>query len=162
PDFEQLYWLASEANDVLARVREDVKKELTEVLQRNRLGRKGDRPDTEDARKAEGLRLFFELKDAAIIPELMLSDFRREKSRGPCHDVWDGGSEIKPEHAKLGLWLFIAVAGAAALALGVLTLAMAVQGKPVAGVANYLMICGVLLAAAVPMLVLSYQWETPL
>jgi hypothetical protein len=81
PDFEQLYKLASEADEVLARMNEAERLELKKVLQRARPGEAGDvKP-----------RLYFDLKNAHLIPGCMRRDVKTDRSRGPIKDQWDEG-----------------------------------------------------------------------
>jgi hypothetical protein len=87
PDFEQMYLLASEADEVLARMNDAEKQELKKRL-------RGARP-TEPGAKAKGkedkLRLYFDLKSAHLIPSCMRKDLQTHRSRGPIKDQWDDG-----------------------------------------------------------------------
>ncbi|HEY7422968.1 MAG TPA: VWA domain-containing protein [Gemmataceae bacterium] len=85
PDFQTMYQLASEADDVLGRLGDAERQELKRSL---------TRPKTEGASHAEKLRLYFDLKNAHLIPACMRSDIQTLRSRGPIQDLWDDGFVI--------------------------------------------------------------------
>jgi hypothetical protein len=81
PDFEQLYRLASEADEVLDRMRDEEKQELKKHLQRPRPA------EVSDAKP----RLYFDLNNAHLIPSCMRKVVNNNRSRGPIQDQWDDG-----------------------------------------------------------------------
>jgi hypothetical protein len=99
PDFEAIFELASEADDVLARVNDDqVKSQIRQALQRMRPPQKsGDKPLP--ASERDKLRLVFDLRTASLIPECMLSRQITKRNRGPVQDLWDGGWTMWTENA---------------------------------------------------------------
>ncbi len=89
PDFQTLYELASEADDVLGRMSDTERQELKRHLQRPKL--EGDSPaDNKD----DKLRLYFDLKNAHLIPTCMRPDVQTLRNRGPIEDLWDDGFVI--------------------------------------------------------------------
>jgi hypothetical protein len=85
PNFQTMYQLASEADDVLGRLGEAERQELKRSL---------TRPQIEGASQSEGgekMRLYFDLKNAHLIPACMRSDIQTLRSRGPIQDLWDDG-----------------------------------------------------------------------
>ncbi len=85
PDFQTMYQLASEADDVLGRLGDVERQELKRSL---------TRPNLDGAGAVEGgekLRLYFDLKNAHLIPACMRSDIQTLRSRGPIQDLWDDG-----------------------------------------------------------------------
>jgi hypothetical protein len=89
PDFDQMYQLASEADEVLDRMGEPEARSLKEQL------RKGAPAGSAKAAGALGKpRLFFTLANADLIPKCMRKDVATQRSRGPIKDQWDEGVEI--------------------------------------------------------------------
>jgi hypothetical protein len=85
PDFATMYQLASEADDVLGRMSDAERQELKQRLQR---------PKLDTSRSGAGddkLRLYFDLKNAHLIPTCMRPDTQTLRSRGPIQDIWDEG-----------------------------------------------------------------------
>ncbi len=100
PDFEQLWELASEADDYLMRIKdESVRKAVKEKLARPHP------TSTEDVRsekKADAPledrpRFFFTLGNAEMIPDCLSYDYREQRSRGKAEDWWDGGFPAERE-----------------------------------------------------------------
>jgi hypothetical protein len=90
PDLAAAYELASDADDVLARVDDPLKKqELRQMLQRYKLtASAGDKPATAQKEK---LRLVFDLQSARLIPDCMHMVESKQQSRGKVDDLWDDG-----------------------------------------------------------------------
>jgi hypothetical protein len=92
PDYDRMYRMASEADEVLNRIPEGDRNELKRRLQRPKLEKE---KDTEDADKVEiredKMRLYFDLKNASLIPTCMLPDVQKSTSRGKHRDWWDEG-----------------------------------------------------------------------
>ncbi|HXG12740.1 MAG TPA: VWA domain-containing protein [Gemmataceae bacterium] len=99
PDPATLHELASEADRVLARIPEDVRRELKERLQRRKPA-PADAKDQPAAKKEaapeERLRLLFDLSNADIIPSCMKTDSKTHRNRGATTDLWDSGFAIWP------------------------------------------------------------------
>jgi hypothetical protein len=95
PDLAAAYELASDADDVLARVDDPVKKQqLRQALQRYKAAPSaGDKPA---AAEKDKLRLVFDLQSAALIPDCMHTVETKQQSRGKVDDVWDDGWVIRP------------------------------------------------------------------
>jgi hypothetical protein len=90
PDFDRMYRMASEADEVLLRMSESDRAELKRKLQRPKLeGTEagGDRAEIRD----DKLRLYFDSKNAELIPSCMVQDVQKQTSRGPHKDLWDDG-----------------------------------------------------------------------
>jgi hypothetical protein len=89
PDFEQMYQLASEADEVLGRLGDAEQATLKEQL------RKGAPAGaTKGPAAAAKPRLYFTLANADLIPKCMRKDVATQRSRGPIKDQWDEGVEI--------------------------------------------------------------------
>ena len=89
PDFQTLYELASEADDVLGRMGDAERQELKRSLQRPRME---GAPQAEN--KDDKIRLYFDLKNAHLIPSCMRPDVQTLRNRGPIEDLWDDGFVI--------------------------------------------------------------------
>jgi hypothetical protein len=88
PDFDRMYRMASEADAVLLRMPDA---ERTELLKRLRAPeRRGSRPERGEL-KDDKPRLYFDLKNAELIPSCMTSDVQKQTSRGKVEDLWDDG-----------------------------------------------------------------------
>lgn len=92
PDFDRMFRMASEADFVLARMEEAERTELRRQLVRPKLptaesgGEKEKQPALSDKP-----RLYFNLKNAELIPTCMRADVQTAKSKGPHRDLWDEG-----------------------------------------------------------------------
>ena len=108
PDFVQLRQVSSEAADVLARVDNDGERQRlrTELERTNRLA--APESPGEDRDK---LRLFFDLKSAAEIPDCMVKDEKTQRSRGRVEDIWDAGFFIRREPPWKVSYVLLAVIG---------------------------------------------------
>jgi hypothetical protein len=96
PDFDRLYRLASEADDVLNRVPDAVAKELKQRLTRPKLGAAGEDAKDKGEISEDKARLYFDLKNAELIPSCMLPDVKEQVSKGPVDDLWDKGFRLGP------------------------------------------------------------------
>jgi hypothetical protein len=103
PDFDRMYRMASEADLVLARINSEADRtELRRQLVRPKLA--GARPEIPAAGEPEEKqpelsdkpRLYFNLKNAELIPNCMISDKNTSTSKGPHRDLWDEGWTIVP------------------------------------------------------------------
>jgi hypothetical protein len=90
PDYDRLYRMASEADEVLLRMSEADRNELKRRLQRPKLETGPDREDKTDIRE-DKLRLYFDLRNAGLIPSCMVQDVQKQTSRGKHRDLWDDG-----------------------------------------------------------------------
>ncbi len=86
PDFQTMYQLASEAEDVLGRMGDAERLELKRRLQRPKLEN-----DPQNENKDDKLRLYFDLKNAYLIPTCLRPDVQTLRNRGPIQDMWDDG-----------------------------------------------------------------------
>jgi hypothetical protein len=116
PDFEAMYLLASEADEVLARMGEAERQELKRRLQRPKLeSSSAARSEGKGEAKDDKLRLYFDLKNAYLIPTCMRQDVQTLRSRGPIQDFWDEGFTIwerEPPYAPVKLsWVLLAAVG---------------------------------------------------
>jgi len=104
PDFDRLYRLASEADQVFARITDEAERtELRRVLtrpkltQQNQPGRPANEPEAEKmSALSDKPRLYFTLANARLIPSCMISDKNTSTSKGPHRDLWDEGWTIIP------------------------------------------------------------------
>jgi hypothetical protein len=85
PDFARLYRMASEADEVFLRMAEADRKELQRRLQPPRVTGDGDKTEV----RGDKARLYFDLKNAELIPSCMVPDVQTQVSRGPVRDLWD-------------------------------------------------------------------------
>jgi hypothetical protein len=84
PDFQTMYELASEADDVLGRMGDAERQELKRSLQRPRMEN-----DAQADNKDDKMRLYFDLKNAPLIAGCMRPDVQTLRNRGPIEDLWD-------------------------------------------------------------------------
>jgi hypothetical protein len=93
PDFDHLRQLASEAQSVLEPLSEPIKTKLKPELERT------NKVQTKESANEERqpLKLYFDLKAAAMIPECMATVTKTQRSRGPVKDIWDEGFTIGDE-----------------------------------------------------------------
>jgi hypothetical protein len=90
PDYDRMYRLASEADEVLLRMSEVDRAELKRRLTKPKLETAGEREDKTDIREDKP-RLYFDLKNAHLIPTCMVQDVQKQVSRGKHRDLWDDG-----------------------------------------------------------------------
>jgi hypothetical protein len=93
PDFDRLYRLASEADEVLLRMTEADRNELKRRLARPKPS-SDSAPREKDTFKDDKLRLYFDLRNAGMIPKCMVQDVQKQTARGPVNDLWDDGWTI--------------------------------------------------------------------
>jgi hypothetical protein len=96
PDYDRMYRMASEADEVLPRMgNEGDKNELKRRLRRPKLEKEkeGEATDSVDIRP-DKMRLFFDLKNASLIPTCMMADVQKQVSRGKHRDWWDAGTSL--------------------------------------------------------------------
>lgn len=106
PDFAHLRRTSTEAAPVLARVDDQAKARLRAELERTN---KALPPEPGGERA--GLRLYFDLKGAALVPDCMVAERKTQRSRGPVHDLWDEGPVVRagdpPRKLSLALLLIV-------------------------------------------------------
>jgi hypothetical protein len=126
PDFAMLYQLASEATEVLPRIKDrqeqdDLKRALGETAARllQRVDDKGDEPARRGGRPgpapakeaaAEGKdvpHLFFDLSTARLIPHCLVADSKVQRSRGPVKDLWDEGFNLGDSSTRMAVVLLV-------------------------------------------------------
>src|SRR5262249_55062802 len=95
-------------------------------------------------------RLFFDLRNADLIPECMVTAHREQKNRGAIHDLWDKGPEAPLWVINLILWVVNSLLVIATVVVLGMTLVSLAQGKG-AERAFYLLFTLVLLVALVPL-----------
>jgi hypothetical protein len=110
PDFQTMYQLASEADDVLGRMGDAERQELKRSLQRPKMEERS-RSEAKD----DKLRLYFDLKNAHLIPACMRPDVQTLRNRGPIQDLWDEGFEVwhrePPAQPITMSWVLLAAVG---------------------------------------------------
>ncbi len=104
PDFDLMYRLASDADDVFRRMKDADAAALRKALVRPKLGG-GDGAAAEgekgDKIALDRPRLFFNLRNAHLIPTCMNTDRQTSVARGPHKDLWDEGITLwTPKKAK--------------------------------------------------------------
>jgi hypothetical protein len=158
PDFDALYWLASDAAPVLARVDAPTRKQLQAALTANRprLELTDQAGQSEPDTNKDALRLYFNLQNADLIPSCMISDPRESRNRGAIVDVWDKGPSADLGVVNGILWAVNVLLGLLTLVVAGLTIAALARSKG-AEMANYLLFTVVLLLALVP-LQLALHW----
>jgi hypothetical protein len=117
PDWAAAYSLASDADDVLARIEDRSKAAKLEEQLKDTLthykdapAKTSDKPATGDKEKEKGdkekkksekLRLVFTLDNFSSIPDCMLKNENTQHNRGKVEDMWDDGVTIHtPESGK--------------------------------------------------------------
>jgi hypothetical protein len=92
PDFFRMYRLSSEADLVLARIKEDTDRQL---VQRRLVRPKLEVAPGEEAKDKTEIsdkpRLYFDLPNADVVPLCMNAVPQTNKSKGPVDDLWDKG-----------------------------------------------------------------------
>ncbi len=90
PDFPTMYQMASEATEVLDRIKDtEVRNKVRLALSRPRPVKAGE--DKVDPTAAEKLKLFFEMGNASLIPGCMTMKPEERRVRGRIKDQWDEG-----------------------------------------------------------------------
>lgn len=111
PDFPQLRQIASKLEEEETREGRPMKFGVFHRLNNDdlRAKLKAELERTNAGMAKEGdLRLYFDLKGAALIPDCMNTEQRVQRSRGPVKDLWDQGIEfgdapLKLSYALLGI-----------------------------------------------------------
>ncbi len=103
PDFETLYKLASDLEDVKNRFAGHEKDydELLKRLARPKVEGESEKAKTLDKEKP---RLFFDLNNGELIPNCIDKDESVQTSRGKPEDIWDKPMFTIPEFNFLGKW----------------------------------------------------------
>jgi hypothetical protein len=158
PDFDALYWLSSEATDVLNRVDQATQKQLKAALNANRprLQQTDQAGRSESDAGKDVPRLYFTLQNAELIPSCMVTARKDVRSRGAVEDVWDKGRTADLGVVNLVLLVANVLLVLATLFVAVLTVIALARGRG-AEMATYLLFTLVLLVALVP-LQLILRW----
>jgi hypothetical protein len=138
------YEMAGDADDVLVRVDDPVKKQqLRQALQRYKIvPSAGDKPATAEKEK---LRLVFDLQSAALIPDCMHLVESKQQSRGSVEDIWDQGLPL----ADVLYWFAVGTGAIAGVMLFAVLILLA-MGRPVVGMLIGMgMVGGLALAALI-------------
>jgi hypothetical protein len=112
PDFEQLWELASEADDHLVRIKDDlVRRKIKDTLTRPRPVSADEKAEKKAEAKAEDRpRFLFDLRTAELIPDCVSYDYREQRSRGAAEDWWDGGYPWdKPKEERWFSWILAVI-----------------------------------------------------
>jgi hypothetical protein len=149
PDLSALYFLASEAPPVLDRIqdegqRNEVKQSLAAIRPHALAVPEGDAKKADDAHPQDVPRLFFDLRNAELIPRCMGQAFRDVKNRGAIKDLWDQGPEGNATWVNWVLGVTNGILGLLTVVVIVLALVNLSRGKG-AEVAFYLLFTLVLL-----------------
>jgi hypothetical protein len=97
PDLAAAYEMASDAEDVIARVEDPAKREALRnaLLRYNKPATSSDKPAEPGKERKDRLRLVFDLQSAALIPDCMLKRESTQQSRGKVEDLWDDGFVLR-------------------------------------------------------------------
>jgi hypothetical protein len=116
PDFQTMYQLASEADDVLGRMGDAERQELKRSLQRPKM-----EGELMAENKDDKLRLYFDLKNAHLIPTCMRPDVQTLRNRGPIQDMWDDGFVVWDRESQPITMSYVLLAAVGLLSLEWLT-----------------------------------------
>jgi hypothetical protein len=150
PDFERMRQVASEAGDVLSRVKDDARERIKSELDRT------NRISTPAQNQQEELKLYFDLKAAEVIPDCMITNVKTQRSRGAVKDLWDLGPTAD------AAWVFLqwaaGVLGVAAAALAIVVVVRLSRRKSVRLATFSLVVVGLALAGVVGSLISLNHW----
>jgi hypothetical protein len=105
PDFASLYALASDADQVFARIEPQLKSRVERELERTNGSLRAASSGSQ-----RPLRLYFDLKAAHVIPLCMVTERKTQKSRGPIQDIWDDGPVVRSGDPPLKMsWALIII-----------------------------------------------------
>jgi hypothetical protein len=94
PDFASLYEMASDATEVLARIKTEADRDAVQkALQKVHTFKAEEGKPS--ATTTEKTKLFFDLTNADLIPRCMINLPQTSNIRGPIRDYWDDGFTIK-------------------------------------------------------------------
>jgi hypothetical protein len=103
PDFRAMYYLATEADEVLSRLGKEDRDAVEKALQRPKFDKADDKPAKADEKQPakggatqappaeEKSRLYFDLGSAHLIPLCLKSVPKERKTPGKPRDLWDEG-----------------------------------------------------------------------
>jgi hypothetical protein len=162
PDFDALYWLASEATDVINRVDEQTQKQLKAALSANRPRlQQTEQPGRSESDTGRDVpRLYFTLQNAELIPSCMVTARKDVRSRGAVEDVWDKGRTVDLGLVNLVLLVANVLLVLATLVVAALTVVALTRGRG-ADMATYLLFTLVLLVALVPLQIILRYLNQP-
>jgi hypothetical protein len=173
PDLAAAYELASDAEPVLERLEDSGKKlQLKQALQRHMVADKGGEAKPAGSDK-DRLRLVFDLRSAALIPDCMKTVVNKQESRGKVDDIWDQGLPltIVLKWFSIGMGVLAGILAVVALVLfaggrpylaalvgavvvGLLALAAYFVGRPYLGAYPFSVVLGIVVG------LLSVEWLT--
>jgi hypothetical protein len=121
PDFAAMHQIAGELDEIAARLDKPTVDKVRSVL----IGRRvksdkpaapmeGDKPPEGETARSESPRLYFDLKTAGLIPDLMTAQTKVQRNRGPVTDLWDQGPTVGHDNRGQPIvlpWLLAAVVG---------------------------------------------------
>jgi hypothetical protein len=88
PDLNRLYRIASDIERILPRITKDDVKEKLKAL-------KGPQDEADpNAAAREGKKLYFDLDSASLIPDLMVTEYDRKRTKGKDTPIWDMGWDV--------------------------------------------------------------------
>jgi uncharacterized membrane protein len=110
PDCGALYQMASDFDDILPRLDKETADRVRQVLLKSPpinevrtlpsagqpvTTERSDRsPQSPESPTSSSLRLFFDLSSAELIPDLMTTQTKVQRNRGPVDDLWDDGPVV--------------------------------------------------------------------
>jgi hypothetical protein len=130
PDWSALYQIASDLDEIMPRLDKATADRVRQAV-RKRPVSAADRPPessrpsaSEGASKpttgndepatSESVRLFFDLNRAEIIPDLMTSQTKVQRNRGPIDDLWDDGPTLGTDNRGQPIvlpWVLLLIVG---------------------------------------------------
>ncbi len=125
PDWSAMYQLAGDVEEILPRLDRATADQARLVLSRKAAANPSspsntaaptNAPSTADGEKAgeEPLRLFFSLANADLIPDLMTTQTKVQRHRGPIDDLWDDGPVLGADNRGQPIivpWVLLALVG---------------------------------------------------
>jgi hypothetical protein len=148
PDFARLREVASEAEDVFSRIKDDARESVKAELERtNRINQ---------AQQDAELKLYFDLKAAELIPDCMITNVKTQRSRGAVKDLWDAG--IPADSAWVLLQGAIALLGLATLGLAIALPIQKARGKSLRLAVFSIIVAGLSLITAIGLFIWLSQW----
>src|SRR5262249_15796313 len=120
PDFAAMYQMAGELDEIAARLDKATLDKARSTLVGRRVksdkpagtAAEGDKPAETEAPRGDSPRLYFDLKSAAVIRDLMTTQTKVQRNRGPVTDLWDRGPSLGNDKRGQPIvlpWLLVAV-----------------------------------------------------
>jgi hypothetical protein len=110
PDFQAMWDLAGDAEEVLGRMPDDRRQVLKARLLASAPKFKDDKDKDRDVKapaRDGKMRLYFDLESAQMIPDCMTSRVDTKQNKGPYKDIWDGEWDVMGifETLRIPAWL---------------------------------------------------------